>query len=150
MHDRYVARRNATSVEEVSLGYRTVRLLRPDELEEAQVGYGGEGWAASWLVIATEDQLGDPIFTDLAEERLPVFTAAHGEGVWEPVQIADSLEGFALGLDAIASVSEGREHPVGLETNPVPAADMDRVLVHVRDANPASDDEFWASWFDID
>src|SRR3954447_7825031 len=112
--DRYVTRRRSVTVDEVSLGYQTLRLLPADELTEAQEGYSGAGWPPHWLVIAQEDLLGDPIFTDLSDELLPVYTAAHGEGVWEPVQIADSFDGFVLALGQVASVSGGREHPVGL------------------------------------
>ena len=97
-------------------------------------------------MIAHEDELGDPIFTDLAADQLPVFTAAHGEGVWEPVQIADSFDGFLAGLAAVAAVSGGREHPVGLEENPLSDEDRQRVLRTIGEANPNSNLEFWELW----
>jgi hypothetical protein len=146
--DRYVARREAVSLDEIALGYRTVRLLRPDELAPAQEGYQGEGWPADWLVVATEDELGDPIFTDLSIEQLPVFTAPHGQGDWEPVQLADSFDGFVAALAEVASISTGRDHPVGLEENPVPDAERKQILGRIRAANPHSDYEFWRSWFE--
>ena len=144
--DQYLALREGVDVDEVSLGFRTVNLLPPGELEAAQAGYEGADWSPSWLVIAQEDELGDPIFTDTASDRLPVFTAAHGEGEWNPVQIADSFQGFVTGLEAVASVSTGREHPVGLEANPLSEAERGEVLEAVRTQNPGSDSEFWESW----
>ena len=144
--DKYLALREGVDLDEVSLGFRTVTLLPPDELGAAQEGYEGEGWSPSWLVIAQEDELGDPIFTDTASDRLPVFTAPHGEGDWNPVQIADSFQGFVAGLAAVASVSDSREHPIGLEANPLSDAERTEVLGTVRTENPGSDSEFWESW----
>ena len=74
-------------------------------LDEAQLGYavapdgtslvGATGaWQANWLVVGYETLCGDPIFVDLADERLPVFTAPHGMGVWTPTQVASSLAEF--------------------------------------------------------
>jgi hypothetical protein len=57
-------------------------------------GENAGDWKRDWFVIACEDLLGDPIFVDLSEPGLPVFTAAHGEGEWNPVLIASSLRGF--------------------------------------------------------
>ena len=134
-------------METVSLGYRTVELVRPDELPGAQEGYrGSEGWPADWLVIAIDDELGDPIFTDTSAEALPVFTAAHGQGVWEPVPIADSFDGFVAALAVVGSISAGREDPVGLEERPLTDAERERMLRHVRENNPHAELEFWDSW----
>ena len=147
--DQYVSRRESVELEEVSLGFRTVHLLPAAELEAAQQGYEGEDWSPSWLVVAQEDELGDPIFVDTSAELLPVFTAAHGEGSWEPVQVADSFDGFVDGLQAIAAISAGREHPVGLEENPLPDDERRAVLGRIRDRNPGSDPEFWESWLTL-
>jgi hypothetical protein len=81
-----------------------VRLATPDELGELQVGYGvgpdGEDltgdapgdWRPSWLVIGTDEDLGDPVFVDLDDANLPVFTAMHGAGTWDPRPVAPSLQ----------------------------------------------------------
>lgn len=146
--DRYVALRGRVSFDEVSLGFRTVRLLQANELTKAQEGYAGPGWSADWLVIAEEDELGDPIVADLGVEDLPVFTAAHGEGEWEPIQLADSFAGFVAALEAVAAVSPGREDPVSLEENPVPDEERERLLAAIRERNPNADPEFWESWLE--
>lgn len=76
------------------------------KLDVGQVGYSvtpdgdslidesGGGWRERWLVIGFEDLTGDPAFVDLAEPALPVFTAIHGIGRWEPLPLAKSLRDF--------------------------------------------------------
>ena len=94
----------AEAAQALKVGDGVVRLARPDELGELQVGYGiGPGgedltghdrgdWRASWIVIGVDEDLGDPYFVDLADAELPVFTAIHGAGAWEPQPIARSLQ----------------------------------------------------------
>jgi hypothetical protein len=144
--DQYREARAGVDIEAVAMGYRTVRLLPLDELQEAQAGYAGEGWFDDWLVIATEDELGDPIFADLGSSDLYVSTAMHGVGQWEPVRIADSFSGFVASLRCVAAVAEGREYPVALEDNPLPESEAESVLSEIRRLNPRSDMEFWESW----
>lgn len=87
----------------VNAGDLTFALVEPAELGDAQLGYGvgpggedltgGAGaWSPAWLVIGTEEDLGDPLFVELSSADLPVFTAAHGSGTWEPVEIAPRLD----------------------------------------------------------
>src|SRR5215204_4410547 len=137
---QYIGIRNAIPFEKVSLGYRTVLLFPVAELEEAQLGYSvgdagetlaGENesdWKSSWLVIGYEDLIGDPIFIDLNTQELPVFTAAHGEGAWNPELIASSFEGFIKALEEIKRVSDTRRNPVQLERNQLSDVERERVL----------------------
>jgi hypothetical protein len=78
-------------------------LALPDELAELQLGYsvgtdgaslvGGDGgWQPGWVVIGTDVLLGDPLFVDIGDARLPVLTAMHGMGEWDPTPVAESLE----------------------------------------------------------
>jgi hypothetical protein len=81
------------------------------ELDEQQVGYSigkcGEllfgfeegDWQEGWLVIGYETGCGDPIFIDLNEPGVPVYTAAHGMGSWSEVEIASSYAEFLEILD---------------------------------------------------
>jgi hypothetical protein len=69
----------------------TWTLAEPSALGAAQQGHGGDDWSETWLVIGHDEDLGDPLFVDLADEGLPVFTAMHGQGVWEPEQVVPSL-----------------------------------------------------------
>jgi hypothetical protein len=90
--------------QELKVGDGVVRLATPDELDDLQVGYGvgpdGDDlsgnargdWRASWIVIGVEEDLGDPVFVDLADAKLPVFTAMHGAGTWDPRPVAPSFQ----------------------------------------------------------
>jgi len=80
-----------------------IELLAPDDLDAGQVGFAispeGESlvgpagfWQPEWFVIGLETLLGDPNFVDLDDPALPVMTAMHGMGRWDPDRIADSLE----------------------------------------------------------
>lgn len=144
----------------ISLGWRTVILFDEHEIDEAQVGYrrtsSGRNltsstpgsWQPTWLVIGIDDELGDPLFIDLADVRLPVYTCAHGAGSWEPVQIADSFEAFVRAAQRIAVLSHGRESPRALDDNPLDPADVERVLSDIACENRASSLEFWESWLE--
>ncbi|TWX55659.1 hypothetical protein [Colwellia hornerae] len=83
-------------------------------LNKAQIGYsvdkkGGSlvnnaigNWQNSWLVIATDTELGDPYFIDLADKHLAVYTAiAEQENQWQATLVSASLVGFEQCLTAI-------------------------------------------------
>lgn len=87
-----------------------VTLMAPPDLDAAQVGYATDaqgrdltkaegGWHSEWLVIGTDYFLGDPYFVDLSHPDMPVFTAMHGAGRWDPEPVADSLRAFLAGSD---------------------------------------------------
>lgn len=159
--EQYIEIRRTILLEEVSFGYRTVRLFVPEELEEAQLGYSvGEAgedltgehagdWKRDWLVIAYEDSLGEPLFVDLSVPELPVFTAAHGKGVWNPVLVNSSLSGFTEALEAVERVSKGRSNPVEAERNPLPDSERQRVLNRIAELQGDAPLEFWESWFEV-
>lgn len=48
-------------------------------------------WLPTWIVIANDEDAGDPLFVDVADDDLPVYTSMHGQGYWEPDQVAGSL-----------------------------------------------------------
>ncbi len=159
--EQYIEIRRAIPLEKVSFGYQTVTLFPADELEEAQVGYSlgesgedftGENagdWKRSWLVIAYEDSLGEPFFVDLSAQELPVYTAAHGEGVWNPMMVASSFTGFIEALKEVERVSKGRSNPVELERNPLSDIERERVLSKIAELNGNASLEFWESWFEV-
>ncbi len=103
----------------------------------------------SWLVIGYEELCGDPFFVDLNEKELPVFTAAHGEGAWNPLLIASSFIGFIECLNEIRRISNGRDNPVSLEKNPLPEVEQNQVLSKISELNGNASLEFWESWFEV-
>jgi hypothetical protein len=137
-----------------SLGFHEIRfdtgglkLFTPEELEERQVGYsrsregksfcdGRPGsWQPEWLAIGYETGLGDPIFLDTSVPALPVLTAMHGAGSWEPETISLSLQDFATALRAFQEVSVGRESPVALERNPLSPEERESALQRIAGAH---------------
>lgn len=156
--NQYVELRNGVALRAVSLGYKTVTLFKANQLVKAQLGYsvdpngkslcGSEegDWQNTWLVIADEDLCGDPIFTDLASDKLPVYTAMHGEGSWEPVLIAESFSNFVLALEQIQALSKGRKNPVALEKNPLPKAEATAAIARIKQDNSNAEPDFWESW----
>jgi len=141
---------------EVSFGYETIHVLKSPELKSHQIGYsiGPTGksltghragdWLEQWVAIGYEDLCGDPIFIDTLAPGFPVFTAIHGEGRWEPKQIADSLEQFGRVLSIIANLAKGRENPVALEENPLSQSEKENAITVIQRDNPRSSIEFWA------
>ncbi|TDV44455.1 hypothetical protein EC919_114127 [Pseudomonas graminis] len=65
------------------------------------------GWNPDWYVLAMTG-LDDPVFIAATESPsgYPVYTAAHGAGRWDAVQIASSLMAFRRLLEALAAVSD--------------------------------------------
>jgi hypothetical protein len=140
---------------EVSFGYTTIHIYRPQELEAGQLGYsvsptgeslvGAEAgsWKESWLVIGYDETCGDPIFIDRSEDGYPVYTAMPGQGQWTPQCIGVSLNSFAVALSALAVVAQRREYPVALERNPLTPSEKHRVLATIGQHNPNMDLHFW-------
>ena len=100
-------------------------------------------WLKNWLVIGYEDCCGDPIFIDTAHQGFPVYSAMHGEGSWEAIRIADSLEGLGHALSAVVDVSKGRENPVALENNLLNQHEKELTLATIKRYNPNADLDFW-------
>jgi hypothetical protein len=139
----YAERLAAHEPREVSYGFGGIELIDAADLEAAQEGYTGEGWNDSWLVIGRDTLEGDPLFTDLDDPQLPVYTAMHGEGEWDPDPVATTLDAFFAALTALAAIAEGREFPVALDENPLSEDERTQFLQAVGAANPGIDLSYW-------
>jgi hypothetical protein len=143
---------------EVSLGYEKVRVYRESGLQALQVGYSisptgevltGEqagDWRTDWIVIGYEECCGDPIFIDSSAEGFPVYTAIHGEGIWDAKQIAVSLKAFGRVLSTVAALSNGRENPIALESHPLTQSEKQTTLAAIQSDNPGLDLDFWKNF----
>jgi len=95
-----------------------------EQSENEQVGYSvskygeplfgfDEGdWQEGWYVIGRETTCGDPVFLDLNDVGLPVYTSAHGMGDWDANCIADSYEDFMVVIKAIEDAVTNRKIPL--------------------------------------
>ncbi|MFA0997731.1 MULTISPECIES: hypothetical protein [Pseudomonas syringae group] len=74
---------------------------------ESLVSETDGAWKPEWYVVAMTG-LDDPVFLDMneAESGYPVYTAVHGAGRWDEIQIAPSLGAFDRLLKTLAEVSE--------------------------------------------
>jgi hypothetical protein len=148
--------RRSLRVAEVNFGIGGIKLFSLVELDGAQIGYsvapdgkplwGNEpgAWQASWVVIGYETGCGDPLFIDTHAIALPVFTAIHGEGEWEPFQIASSFEVFARCVEEFSRIAIGRSNPVELAANPVRDDERSMYLRRIAEMNQShSAPEFW-------
>jgi hypothetical protein len=113
---------------DLSFGYGGIEFLTPASLADEQKDYEGSDWNKNWLVVARDTLQGDPIFIDQSLDNLPVFTAMHGEGTWEPIPVADSWAQFLAALELVRPYTVGREHPVGLEEAPLSAAEQKALM----------------------
>jgi hypothetical protein len=115
--DKLKALLSQFEMREVCFGSEGFHIYTPDELAKAQLGYSahpdgtdltgtGEGaWRKEWLVFGNGTLVGDPYFVDTSAEALPVYTATHGMGTWEPGEICGSLARFLDSLRYLKSVS---------------------------------------------
>jgi len=157
LSDSYNEVRKMLPSTEVSYGCGGIRLFGAGEVEDGQVGYSvapdgtslcaGEAgaWQPNWVVIGYETACGDPLFVDIDAAALPVFTAMHGQGAWEPVPVAASAEAFAMCVKELSRISVGRSNPVECEANPVSENERTVFLRRIAELNQSkSAPEFWA------
>ncbi|UZJ58951.1 hypothetical protein OKW98_20595 [Pseudomonas sp. KU26590] len=88
-------------LDEFQAGFRTHGNTGENLLSEAD-----GGWNPDWYVLAMTG-LDDPVFIAATEapNGYPVYTAAHGAGRWDAIQIAPSLMAFSRLLEVLAAVS---------------------------------------------
>ena len=136
---------------EVEYGAGGIKLFTDGELVDGQIGYAVgrngkplEGWQPNWIVIGNDTGLGDPIILDIADPNLPLFTAWHGEGMWDLRPISTSVEAFAICFRAFAAIAIGRENPVQTEKNPLTVAERDTYLSHTSETHGGRiGNDFW-------
>ena len=132
-------------------------MFSQDDITLGQVGYSVTAvgkplcgidlgdWKSSWVVIAYETGLGDPLFLDTDDPALPVLTAMHGEGDWRPDTVATSIEAFFACFYEFTRIAQGRESPVALESHPIKDGERTAFLRRIAEINGIeSASEFWA------
>jgi len=142
--------------DEVSFGAGGIELFPAAEIERRQVGYsvnpdgsslctGDDGaWRPTWIVIGHETGLGDPIFIDRSSAALPVYTAMHGAGIWEPNPVASTAEAFARCFSEFSRIAAGRANPAEHDANPLRDDERAQFLARIAELNGTSiAPEFW-------
>ena len=146
-------------VSNISIGHNEIVFLSANRLENEQIGYSidtngislvseKEGdWQKKWITIA-HDNLGDPFIVDTGSKTLTVLSAAHGEGIWQPFIVADSLDSFRNIVLIIKQVSNNRNHPVALGKNPITDSERNSSLQQIEKENPKTGLWFWEVYFE--
>jgi hypothetical protein len=135
--DEYIEKRRKVDLTEVEVGVFGISLFPPEELDEGQEGYAGEGWPEHWLVIASEVGAGDPVILDCESGK--VLTAEHGQGSWEGEAVARSVDAFFAILKALDDI--GMDDPDA----EVSAEEHDRFMTAVKESDPDLDPWWWLS-----
>jgi hypothetical protein len=137
--------------DDISIGYSEICFVRSSNFDRNQIGYridpngisliGAEGyWLKEWYVIAWDD-LGDPIFINLDNNR--VYTAIHGAGSWDPICIADSFDDYENIIQELNHIAFKRDNPVALKNNPISISIKEKFLNLIAKHNLNSDHLYW-------
>ena len=145
---RYTQVASTIALPQIQFGVGGITFFPNNELDKEQIGYEGVDWKESWLVIAREDTCGDPIFVDVSDRELPVFTAWHGEGVWDPQPVAATLSKFSEALVFLKPFCANREHPVGLTAHPLSSAERATLTDGLRRILGKPVPSFWQVLFE--
>jgi hypothetical protein len=147
---RYNVVAAALQLPRIRFGVGGVAFFPLDTLDEEQAGYDGPDWKESWLVVARDEACGDPIFIDAADPQFPVYTAMHGEGTWLARPIAPSLRKFSDALVFLQPFCVDRQHPAGLEANPVSSSERAAIFNGLRAIFGSPVASFWEALFDCE
>jgi hypothetical protein len=152
----YVRHRQELSEAIIEIGYTGLSLVPLEEIPEAQRGYGdlprgsAASWKPSWIVVGHESLCGDPVFIDSEASGIPVYTAAHGEGAWNPFMVAPSSSSFFEIVRKLAALAKGRESPVKMRSNPISDAEQCEFISFVEKYFNRRVPEFWTSMLEGD
>src|SRR5512139_2763338 len=158
-HSKLCSLLNFFGITEVYFGCDGFRIYTPEELEKAQVGYSrhpdgtdltgeAEGdWKREWVVIGYDTNLGDPYFVDTSSEQLPVYTAMHGMGAWQPNSVSPGTESFLSSLKYLRVQSTQDDSLI----EPTSSTITDRRQLKSLEREMSSlnaGHEFWGSFFE--
>ena len=154
--ERYWKVRSSLGFDQIEFGVGGLFLFTVTEIEAGQIGYSvhqdasslcsdKEGaWQQTWIVIGQDTACGDPLIIDIADPALPVFRDFHGQGRWDPVCIAISLDAFVSSLREFAQIARGRSTPVDRDAKPVTAAERRDFLLRISEINDGrANMDFW-------
>ena len=134
------------NITESVVGFGGFEVATSPQLKEFQLGYSvgvnGESlcgeekgdWKKSWLVIGRDTLVGDPIIVDIETDKLVVYTAPHGEGVWELSDVSDSLDQFLKALEYLNKYFSENGQP----TDPDEIEELCNELIDIT-----GEDDYW-------
>jgi len=151
---------NEYNVKDIFFGSQGFHIYNISDLDSAQLGYSKHpdgddltstkkgDWKKEWVVFGNDTELGDPYFVDISDKKLPVYTAMHGVGTWEPEDVCNSLKNFLKSLQYLQSASP--ESYALIEPDEKTVID-NKTLKEIKSnlINISGDKEFWNNFFTI-
>ena len=154
-------KRFISNAQNISIGFSEINILKLENIKKGQIGYSltknwksligknNGDWKKNWIVIATDD-IDDPIFVDIEKSYLPVYTAEHGNGRWEEINIAISIENFGQILHDLKNLSIERENPNKMDKNPISDLELENFLSKTKNDNKGMNTEYWETFLEND
>lgn len=149
---------NKLSLSNISIGYIELQFAKGENLADLQIGYRvndkGESligtkngdWQQDWFVIG-QDDMGDPIFISLQSEK--IFTAAHGEGDWEAILIANNLNELKRIVNKLEILGRNRSNPDDLESHPFNENEIHDFETFLSNLPGDIETWFWSNFLEV-
>jgi hypothetical protein len=132
------------NIKNINAGLSDIYLYTKDEIEDAQIGFrvdnkGNkiEDWIGdNYVVIGNDSCCGDPIITDLSNEKLPVYNMFHDD--WSSLrQISIDFEQYIEILNKIDEADIGNEN------------EKDKLISYIKAIVPEEGIEYWESLIQV-
>ena len=132
------------NIKNINVGLSDIYLYSKDEIEDAQIGFrvddkGNkiEDWIGdNYVVIGNASCCGDPIITDLSNEKLPVYSMFHDD--WSSLQqISIDFEQYIEILNKIDEADIGNEN------------EKDELISYIKAIVPEEGIEYWESLIQV-
>lgn len=147
----YKGQRKTFDTDNVWLFSNSIQMYLNEEIPAAQIGYATPGkgaekenWNKSWLVVG--DIEGDfehnlPIFIHTSQKESAIYVGKKINSHWQEVKIASNYKTFQRVMKQIDKLSDGRDFPEDLKTNPVKESEIKKIVNIVN--NSGVNTSFW-------
>ncbi len=108
-------------------------------------GFDEGDWQEGWYVIGIDQSCVDPIFIDLNDPDLPIYTAMTGMGDWQEKLISENYESF---LNALSLVTELKER-FG-SSDKVPDEEAQEFMLEIQRIVGEADLYYWGMYIQLE
>ena len=128
------------NINDVEIGVSDIHLYSKNEIENAQIGYRVDDkgnsikeWIGdNYIVIGNDSCCGDPIITDLSDDKLPVYSMFHDD--WNSLQqITTDFEQYIEILNKIDETDLSNEN------------EKNELISYIKKIVPEDGIEYWSS-----
>ena len=108
-------------------------------------GFDEGDWQEGWYVLGIDQSCVDPIFIDLNDPDLPIYTAMTGMGDWEEKLISENYESFLNALSLVA----GLKKRYGSSDN-VPDEEAQAFMLEIQRTVGEADLYYWGMYIQLE